>query len=171
MRCVLSCSLGPDFGQPLHIRLVAVAISAALARPSAMHVRLQTHEQRCLVALPRLQLKPAGHRCVAACKQRQQWSSQVPNQLVNAMTTTAVLQLALVHALEVNSWPVCRRCIAPPATMTAEPLKQGWTALITGATGIQVSRYAAELQRSLLEDQPVRTRVMVIVLELLHQSR
>ena len=111
-----------------------MAISAALARSSAMHVRLQTHEQRCLVALPMLQLKRTRHRCVAAFQHRQQWSSQ-PTQLVKA-----VLRLALVHALELYSWPVCRCCIAPPATMTAEPVKQGWTALITGATGIQVSR-------------------------------
>ena len=127
--------------QPLHIRLVAVAIIAARARSSAMHVKLQTHEQRCLVALPRLQLKPTRHRRVATCKHRQQWSS-LPNQLVNVMITTAVLQLALLHALELYSWHVCCRCIARPTAMTAEPPKQGWTALITGATGIQVSKDA-----------------------------
>eukprot|EP00891_Asterochloris_glomerata_P008459 jgi/Astpho2/8459/fgenesh1_pg.00123_%23_27_t len=53
------------------------------------------------------------------------------------MITTAVLQLALLHALELYSWHVCCRCIARPTAMTAEPPKQGWTALITGATGIQ----------------------------------
>ena len=136
MHCVLSCSLGAALGQPLHIRLEAVAISAALARSSAMHVSLQTNEQRCLVALPILQLRRTRHR--PACKHRQQWS-KLPNQLFNAIITTAVLQLV---ALEVHNWPVCCRCIAPPATMTAEPPKQGWTALITGATGIQVSSYA-----------------------------
>lgn len=44
---------------------------------------------------------------------------------------------------ELHSWPVRRHCVAHPAAMPAEPLKQGCTAApVTGATGIQVSRYA-----------------------------